>query len=239
MTMPKATEQFDVSSHFDESLAAKYDRRIRLFCPSYDALHQMIVPWFQTLPEQSRFLSAGAGTGAEILTLGKRFPSWYFTAVDVSADMLNACQCRVAEAGIANRVAFFNGRLQEFQSPATFDAASSVFVSHFIKGREEKLAYFRAIGASLKPGGVFILADLFGNKGSPEFELLLNAWLASYASQGVSAEELAQDRAHVDRDVSFIPESELLALLNEAGFDTPVRFYQTFLFGGWVATKHV
>jgi tRNA (cmo5U34)-methyltransferase len=239
MTMSQATEQFDALSHFDESLAAKYDRRIRLFCPSYDALHQMIVPWLQSLPEQSSFLSAGAGTGAEILTLGKRFPSWHFTAADVSADMLNACQCRVSEAGMANRVAFFNGRLQEFQSPAPFDAASSVFVSHFIKGRGEKLAYFRAIAASLKPGGVFILADLFGDKGSPEFERLLNAWLASYASHGVSAEELAQDRAHVDRDVSFIPESELLTLLNEAGFDTPVRFYQTFLFGGWVATKHV
>ncbi len=237
--MPQATEQFDASSHFDESLAAKYDRRIRLFCPSYDALHQMIVPWLQSLPEQSSFLSAGAGTGAEIFTLGKRFPFWHFTAVDVSPDMLNACQSRVAEAGMASQVAFFNGRLQEYQSPTLFDAASSVFVSHFIKGRDEKLAYFRSIAASLKPGGVFILADLFGDKGSPEFEQLLNAWLASYASHGVSAEELAQDRAHVDRDVSFIPESELLALLSEAGFDIPVRFYQTFLFGGWVATKHV
>jgi len=57
MTMPQPTEQFDASSHFDESLAAKYDRRIRLFCPSYDALHQMIVPWLQRLPEQSSFLS--------------------------------------------------------------------------------------------------------------------------------------------------------------------------------------
>jgi tRNA (cmo5U34)-methyltransferase len=239
MTMPQATEQFDASSHFDESLAAKYDRRIHLFCPSYDALHQMIVPWLQSLPEQSSFLSAGAGTGAEIFTLGKRFPFWHFTAVDASPDMLNACQNRVADADMANRVVFFNSRLQEYRSPTPFDAASSVLVSHFIKGWEEKLAYFRAIAASLKPGGVFILADLFGDRGSSEFERLLNAWLASYASHGVSAEALAQDRAHVDRDVSFIPESELLALLNEAGFDTPVRFYQTFLFGGWVATKHV
>jgi tRNA (cmo5U34)-methyltransferase len=237
--MSKDNEQFDASSHFDESLAARYDCRIRLFCPSYGALHQMIVPWLEHLPKQSSFLSAGAGTGAEVFTLGKRFPSWRFVAVDVSPDMLNACQRRVAEVGMTDRVAFFNGRLQEYQSPAPFDAASSVFVSHFIKGREEKLAYFRAIAANLKPGGLFILADLFGAKGSPEFEQLLNAWLVSYASHGVSAEELAQDRAHIDRDVSFIAESELLALLNEAGFGTPVRFYQTFLFGGWVTTKHV
>lgn len=237
MTMP--FEQFDVTTHFDESLAAKYDRRIRLFCPSYDALHQMIVPWLQGLQEGASFLSAGAGTGAEIVNLGKCFPSWRFVAVDVSPDMLNACQNRATEAGMANRVTFFNGRLQEYQSPATFDAASSVFVAHFIKGREEKLAYFRSIAASLKPGGLLILADLFGDKSSPEFAQLLNAWLLSYASHGVSAEELAQDRAHVERDVAFIPESELAVLLKEAGFTTPLRFYQTYLFGGWVATRGV
>lgn len=233
------SEQFDVTAHFDESLAAKYDRRIRLFCPSYDALHQMIVPWLQGLPEDSIFLSAGAGTGAEIVTLGKCFPSWHFVAVDVSPDMLSACRHRAAKADITNRVTFFNGRLQDYQSSAPVDAASSIFVAHFIKGREEKLAYFRSIAANLKPGGLLIFADLFGDRGSPEFAQLLNAWLLSYASHGVSAEELAQDRAHVERDVDFIPESSLFSLLSEAGFTNPLRFYQTYLFGGWVATKHV
>ena len=237
MIMPSG--QFDATTHFDESLAAKYDRRIRLFCPGYDALHQMIAPWLQDLPERSSFLSAGAGTGAEIVTLGKRFPSWRFVAVDVSPDMLNACQTRTTETGMASRVTFFNGRLQEYQSSDQFEAASSVFVAHFIKGREEKLAYFRSIAANLKPGGLFLLADLFGERDSPEFTRLLNAWLVSYASHGVSAKELVQDRAHVERDVAFVPESELVALLREAGFATPLRFYQTYLFGGWVTTRDV
>jgi tRNA (cmo5U34)-methyltransferase len=235
MTQP--SEQFNVTAHFNESLAAKYDCRIRRFCPSYDALHQMIVPWLQGLPEESTFLSAGAGTGAEVVTLGKCFPSWRFVAVDVSPDMLSACQQRVAEAKMTHRVTFFNGRLQEYQSPALFDAASSIFVAHFIKDREEKLAYFRSIAANLKPRGLLIFADLFGEKSSPEFARLLDAWLLSYASHGVTAEELAQDRAHIKSDVDFIPESELVALLNEAGFSNPLRFYQAYLFGGWVATK--
>lgn len=236
--MPEPAEQFDASAHFDESLAAKYDRRIRLFCPSYDALHRMLVPWLLSLPEHSAFLSAGAGTGAEILTLGRQFPSWRFVAVDVSPDMLDACRRRLSEAGLAERVTFFNGPLQQYQSPAPLDGASSVFVTHFIKGREEKLAYFRSVAANLRPGGLFILADLFGNEGSPAFARLFEAWLAAYASNGISAEELAKDRAHIEQDVSFIPENKLFVLLTEAGFSSPVRFYQTYLFGGWVATKH-
>lgn len=237
--MTSSPEQFDAPSHFDESLAAKYDRRIRTFCPSYDALHQMIVPWLHGLPEHSTFLSAGAGTGAEIVTLSKCFPSWRFVAVDVSPDMLSACQRRATEIGIADRVSFFNGRLQDYQSPALLDGASSVFVAHFIKGREEKLAYFRSVASHLKPGGLFILADLFGDTASPDFKRLLDAWLLSYAAHGVSPEELAKDRAHVEKDVAFIPESELVALLREAEFSQPIRFYQTFLFGGWVATRDV
>lgn len=232
-------EPFDATTHFDESLAAEYDRRIRRFCPSYDALHHMIAPWFQLLPDHSTFLSAGSGTGVEIVNLGKRFPSWRFVGVDVSSDMLAASRRRISEAAISDRATFFNGRLQEYQAPAPFDAASSVFVAHFIKGRDEKLAYFRSIAEKLKPGGVCVLADLFGDKGSPEFERLSNAWLLSYANHGISAGELARDRAHIERDVDFVTETELLALLSEAGFASVVRFYQTFLFGGWVGTKRL
>jgi tRNA (cmo5U34)-methyltransferase len=39
--------------------------------------------------------------------------------------------------------------------------------------------------------------------------------------------------------LALISDRELVALLREAGFSTPLRFYQTFLFGGWVATKNV
>ncbi|QGM48053.1 methyltransferase domain-containing protein [Methylocystis heyeri] len=232
-----ASEQFDVAVHFGENLAAKYHRRIRRFCPSYDALHQMIAPWLQGQPENARFLSAGAGVGAEIITLAERFPFWRFAAVDVSPDMINACRHRLAEAGMTDRVDFFNGRLQDYRSPAPFHAASSIFVAHFIKGRTEKLDYFHAMAKNLEPGGLLVVADLFGDRNSPEFVRLSNAWLLSYASHGVSAEELAQDRAHVERDVDFIPESELLSILKDAGFETPLRFYQTYLFGGWVAAK--
>jgi len=208
-----------------------------LFCPSYDALHRMIVPWVQGLPENSTFLSAGAGTGAEVVTLGGRFPSWRFVAVDASIDMLDACRKRTDEAGITDRVAFFHGRLEDYPSPAPFDAASSIFVAHFIKGRQEKLTYFRSIAANLKLGGLLVIADLFGDRNSPEFVRLLNSWLSSYASHGISPEELARDRAHVETDIDFISESELFLLLSKAGFGSPLRFYQTYLFGGWVAAK--
>ena len=156
----RATDGFTVTAHFDESHAAKYDRRIRQFCPGYDALHHLAAAWFDDLPPNARFLSSGAGTGAEILALGRRFPAWNFLAVDVSADMIQACRDNTASAGMAGRVDFLTGRLQDRQASAPFDAASSIFVAHFIKGRDEKLAYFKSIAANLKLGGMFLLAEI-------------------------------------------------------------------------------
>jgi tRNA (cmo5U34)-methyltransferase len=230
-------EPFDPVRYFDQSVAARYDQGIRLSCPSYDALHQMIAPWLALLPGDASFLSAGAGTGAEIVALARRFPSWRFAGVDVSADMLDECRRRIGEADIRNPVDLFNGCVEDYRAPAPFDAASSIFVAHFIKGRERKLAYFRAIAANLKAGGVFVLADLFGDQRAPDFVRLLRGWLISYMSQGIGAENLARDIAHIFKNVAFMPEGDLLALLQEAGFVDPLRFYQAFVFGGWVTTK--
>lgn len=235
--MTDAPEPFDPAQYFDEGVALRYDQGIRLSCPSYDALQQSMVPWLKLLPRDSTFLSAGAGTGAEVITLGQRFPGWNFVAVDVSADMLAVCRRRVAATDLAARVETFVGRVEQYPAYRRFDAAASIFVAHFIADRDDKLAYFRAIASRLKPGGVFVLADLYGDKRSPEFVPLLQAWLLHYVSHGVIAEKLAQDLQHILHNISFSPEAEIVSLLQEAGFTGVVRFYQTFLFGGWVATR--
>lgn len=229
--------EFEVSRHFDAALAERYERRIRTFCPSYDALHEMVGTLLSRLPEGSRILSAGAGTGAEVIRLGMRFPSWHFVAADISPDMLRVCRERADGHGMSARVEYFCGRLRDYRPRVSFDAATSIFVSHFILSRDERRAHFQAIADSLKPGGRLVFADLHGDRHAASFSLLLAAWLEGYAAHGVSEEALARDREHIEHDIAFIPEGELLELLEIAGFSRAVRFYQTFLFGAWVATK--
>jgi tRNA (cmo5U34)-methyltransferase len=231
------TEATDIAAYFDADHATIYDRRIRQRCPSYEALHTMLVSWLKGLPESAHILSVGAGTGAEILTLGRRFPNWRFVAADISADMLGVCRERMERNGLADRVEFHLGAPHTLPVGETFDAATSVLVSHFILERTERQAYYQAIAERLRPGGVFILADLFGDSGAAEFPLLLDAWFASFAEQAVSADDHAKDLAHVMRDIAFLPETELLSMLETVGFEKPTRFYQTWLFGGWVMTR--
>lgn len=138
---------------------------------------------------------------------------------------------------MSGRVEYFCGRLRDYRPQSPFDAATSIFVSHFILSREERQAHFQAIADSLKPGGRLVLADLHGDRHSAGFAHLLAAWLEGYAAHGISEEAFERDREHIERDIAFIPEPELLDLLERAGFSRAVRFYQTFLFGAWVATR--
>ena len=228
---------FDVERYFDGDLAARYDQGIRLSCPGYDALHRMLAPVLQLLPEQTRFLSAGAGTGGEILALARCFPRWQFTGVDMSADMLRECRQQVLRAGLAERVRLEHCRMEDYRPTAPFDAAASIFVGHFIREPAHKLAYLRAIAATLKPGATFILADLYGDRHSPEFVPLMQAWLLYYVSHGTTAEKLDADLRHIFDNMVFTPEDDLRALLGAAGFTGIARFFQSYLFGGWLATR--
>jgi tRNA (cmo5U34)-methyltransferase len=228
---------FDPARYFDQDVAARYDQGIRLSCPGYDALHRMLMPLLQLLPPEAAFLCAGAGTGSEVMTLAARFGRWRFVAVDVSASMLDECRRRTLSAGIADRVTLHAGRMEDFDGTVPFDAASSLFVTHFIKGPKEKLAYVQSIAAHLKPGALFVLGDLFGDKGSAEFVQLMQAWLLYYVSHGANAEKLTADLQHIFDNIDFVPETQLRVLLMEAGFCDVARFFQSYLFGGWIARK--
>ncbi len=239
-SMPPPThtnDTFDAAAYFNAQIAERYGQGIRLSCPSYDALHQSLVALLRLLPRNARHLSAGTGTGEELVTLGTRFPSWRLVGVDVSADMLRTCGRRVAAAGLCGRVELFHGRLEDYVGEHEFDSASSIFVAHFLRTSDDKLGYLRAIAERLKPGASFVLADLYGDRHSAEFLTLLQAWLVHYVSHGISEQKLRLDLDHILCNFSFAPEPELLALLDEAGFTGATRFYQNFLFGGWVARK--
>lgn len=58
-----------------------------------------------------------------------------------------------------------------------------------------------------------------------------------FCAAGIPAAEVEEDFARTDATVSFIPEQDLTVLLEESGFRDIRRFFQAFLFGGWVARK--
>src|SRR5689334_24372684 len=67
--------------------------------------HREVIAWAGSLvPERSRIVDLGAGTGTGSLALARQLPAAEVTAVDMEAEILEHLRRRATEAGVADRV---------------------------------------------------------------------------------------------------------------------------------------
>lgn len=224
---------------FDQQHAASYDDRWAPLAPLRDSLHLQISLILQDLPAGARVLCIGAGTGAELLALAARFPGWSFIVVDPSAPMLEVCRRRATEAGIAGRCDFHVAYVHELPaSVAECDAATAVLVSQFIVERSQRLAFFREIARRLRPRGMLVTADL-GVSPAGQHEALLEVWRNMMRYIGASEEQIQATLTAYGSEVMLLTDSEMEALLAEAGFPASVHFSQSLLIHARFARRAV
>ncbi|WP_133796382.1 class I SAM-dependent methyltransferase [Prosthecobacter fusiformis] len=190
---------------------------------------------FSKLPTQARILCVGAGTGAEIIYLAQKNPGWHFTAVEPSAPMLDVFHRKAEECGITPRCEFHVGYLDSLPSADSFDAATSLLVSHFILTPADRIAFFRSISSRLRPGSLLVSADLAYDRASPAYPGLLDVWMRMMADAEVSEEKMESIRIAYSRDVALLPLEEVASIMTAGGFEKPVLFLQTGLIHAWYA----
>ncbi|GLC90001.1 class I SAM-dependent methyltransferase [Lysinibacillus piscis] len=222
---------------FDHTLAPEYEKGIRRTLPSYDAMLRLAQSFYQAaLPEKATLLIVGSGSGNEILQFAENRSHWTFVGLDPAEAMLEIAQQRVST--LPNAVSLLKGTMLDSLLPdEKFDAASCILVLHFIHTYEEKLATLQAIAAHLKPDAPFVIVSKYGQLHSEETELQFDLWRAYWQQHTrLSKEEIATMENTV-RSLSFMPEQDIVALLSQAGFTQPARFFATTLFGGWLCYK--
>ena len=67
--------------------------------------------------------------------------------------------------------------------------------------------------------------------------MFLSTWEARQLLMGEDKDEVKKDFEHVRRDLQFITETRMNDLLEEVGFHKIHKFFQSYLFSGWVAEK--
>ncbi len=205
--------------------------------PLRNALQLLLESILCELPTDAHVLCVGAGTGSELIALAQRFPEWTFTAVEPSAPMLEVCQRKVNECGIASRCDFHGGYLDSLPLSDAFDAATSLLVSQFVLDPASRSDFFREIFRRLKPGGWLVNADLAADTKSHAYQRLLEIWWRTMRTADVPAEGLERMRAAYGRDVAVLPPETVQALMVSGGFGSPVQFLQTGLIHAWYALR--
>lgn len=226
----------ELKAVFDRQ-APGYDQQWVRMAPIRDGLHFLLESVFIDLPAEAHLLCVGVGTGAELAYLAQKFPGWRFTAVDPSGAMLEVCRQRVEAEGITSRCTFHEGYLDSLPTHELHDGATCFLVSQFILAPEDRAAFFRTIANRLRAGGMLASADLAADVGSNAYEALLRLWLNVMSPMGVQAEGLARARAAYAKDVAILAPVRVAAIIESAGFEPPVQFFQAGLMHAWFARR--
>ncbi len=185
----------------------------------------------------ARVLVAGAGTAQEVVTIGALEPSWQFVAVDPAPAMLDLARDRLAAAGLSGRVSLHQGYVADLPPAPDFDAATLIGVLHHLPGIAAKRAILAAIAARLPAGAPFVLAC--NHQPYASQPLLLAAWRQRWRMHGAAPAEIEAKLAKIQQGADP-PESEqaVAALLADAGFEAPTRFFASLFWGAWVTRRH-
>jgi tRNA (cmo5U34)-methyltransferase len=234
--MAQNESNFDKNPPIDVS---KYDESIRLFCAAYEPLFTMSYSALRSsLGDNANLLIVGAGTGMEICTFGRMSPNWSMTGVDPSAEMLSIAKKAIADNCITSNINLCQGYTHDLPETDMFDAATCILVMHFLLDDGAKLQLLESISSRLRSGAPFVLVDGFGVSNSIDYERNLSAWKTFVVANGVDPEIVEDGFCNqILKRLQLVSEERIVSLLNEAGFEKPTRFFTSFLYGGWIATK--
>jgi tRNA (cmo5U34)-methyltransferase len=230
----------EAAQKFDPARAGEYEAQSRIGLAGYDACHELAACMLAAAlgsGTDAQVLVAGAGGGAkEIVTAGALEPRWRFTAVDPSPPMMDLAVLRLTEAGLLDRTEVVLGTVDDLLPDRRFDAATLIGVLHHLPGDEAKRAILRSLAVRLKPGAPLILAgNHYAYASQP---LMLAAWGERWRMQGATPDEVKAKLGKILQGADP-PHSEdaVAALLGDAGFEPPMRFFSSLFWGAWMTRR--
>ncbi len=104
-------------------------------------------------------LDLGTGPGDIPIELKRRVPGARVVAVDLADSMLEVARAKVAAAGFEGSIELVRADVKATGLPAaSFDLVLSNSTAHHLP---DPLALFREVARLIRPGGAFLLRDLF------------------------------------------------------------------------------
>ncbi|MDE3259694.1 MAG: class I SAM-dependent methyltransferase [Gemmatimonadota bacterium] len=202
-----------VRSHLRLEVDA-YDEAIRQFIPGYEeGLNRIACEVAAIRP--ALVLDLGTGTGALAEAMLERESVGAVEAIDVDAEMLDRARIRLKRFG--TRVRF---RECSFEAPLpACDAVAACLALHHIPLMERKRVLYKHIFRALRPGGVFVTADVTMTADPEEREQCYRIWTAHLVSRGIDEKRAREHFEEWSSEDTYFPVEDELAAMREAGFD--------------------
>ena len=218
---------------FENERADNYDDFVLTWIPQYQFVMNLLPVILNDANNtgNKELLVAGCGTGNEILTFKRAGLEWSITGVDPSPDMIMQAKKKVANH---QNIELICGLVSDLASDKLYGAATLVLVLHFFPDDGSKQSLLEDISSRLEAGAPFVLMDIFGS--GTEIRHNLNIFRKTLPAS-LTPEEISERIERIEQHIHYIPEERLIDLLTNAGFEKPVRFHQSTIYGGWITKK--
>ena len=210
-----------VRQHLQLDIEA-YDVSIRAFIPGYEAMLQRAAEAVAGV-QPERVLDLGAGTGALAEAILERSDAAVVELVDVDGEMLSRAETRLRRFGERVRL-----RRQSFNGPLPHcDAVAASLALHHVADLDAKAALFARIAQALRPGGLFVNADVTMPEVDPERASDYATWAAHLVACGIPEARAYQHFDEWSDEDTYFPLDRELRAMREAGFDAECVWRQT------------
>ena len=202
-----------VRSHLRLEVDA-YDEAIRRFIPGYEEGLNRIAGEVAAI-RPALVLDLGTGTGALAEAMLEHASVGAVEAIDVDPEMLDRARTRLVRFGA--RVRF---RECSVEAPLPVcDAVAACLALHHIPLMERKRVLYKHIFLALRPGGVFVTADVTMTADPEERERCYRIWTAHLVSRGIDEQRAREHFEEWSSEDTYFPVEDELAAMREAGFD--------------------
>lgn len=213
--------------------ASYYENLVRDVVPGYDAIHTLLA---QALPfDASQCISVldiGSGPGETALEIKKRFPGASIVCMDISPQMHEIARKNLAEF---DGISFVQADLNEMDGERLYDCVCSSLVLHHLKESQEKREIYKRILRALKPGGLFLNADIVLGSHKRVDSFYRERWGEFMHTNGVAKDYIIREVTYSDGDYPA-PLVDQLSWLTDLGYEHVDVLWKQFnfaVFGGF------
>lgn len=215
---------------FENERATDYNQFVQTWIPNY---HHFLdhLPQLLRQTKIKELLAVGCGTGNEIERFVNTAEQWNITGIDPSYSMVQQAKEKFRKY---NNINIIHGLVSDLPITKKYHVATLLLVLHFFEDNGDKLNLLKDIADRLSPKAPFVLLDISGNPQQISQNLHI---LELLLPDTVNPEQISQRLARIQNELYAISEERFSELLQEAGFEKPLRFFQSSIYMGWISKK--
>ncbi|WP_421754106.1 class I SAM-dependent methyltransferase [Croceimicrobium sp.] len=215
---------------FENERATGYNQFVETWIPNYHYFLDRL-PKLLSDTDQKDLLVVGCGTGNEIERFVKAPEQWTITGIDPSPEMIKQAKDKLH---FYNKVSLIEGLVSKLDMEKKYSAATLLLVLHFLDDKGNKLNLLKDIADRLVSGATFVILDITGDKKQIQQNLKV---LKLLLPEGLDEEQINNRLNRIGNELFTVSEQRLSELLQEAGFEAPLRFFQSSIYMGWLTKK--